>query len=416
MKFPFYIARRYLFSKKSTNAINIISGISVLGIFIGSGALLVILSVFNGFEGLILSLFNKFSSDIKIEVVEGKRFNPDAPVFDTLRRLPEIDFLVESLEEKALLRYEDSQHIVTLRGVSDSFLETHALDSLIAMGQMLLKEGDTNYAVIGSGVQAFLGLPVVKGRHAPVQVFTPKRARSPAGGFSLIPSGDFNRAELYVSGVFAVQKDFDEQYAIVPLRFMRRLLQEPRDVSSLEIYLKPGTDTEAFKYKARSLLGDGFSVHNRHEQNPTLYKLLNSEKWAVYLILTFVLVIAICNIIGSLTMLVIDKKKDIAILFSMGADRSLVQQIFIAEGMLIALLGCLFGLLAGSAFCLLQQQFGLISMGQTSFIEAYPVELRGMDFLLIFCTVFFIALIAAWFSTHQSLKSFGNVHDQLTTE
>lgn len=384
----------------------------MLGVFIGSAALLIILSVFNGFEGLVISLFNTFSSDIRIEASVGKRFDPEAAVFDTIRRSPEIAFYTETLEEKALLRYHDRQHIAILKGVSDDFLKTHALDSALVRGDMVLESDSLDYGIIGSGVEYYLGINVAEPDMLPVSVFTPRR--KPAAGLSLVPGGEFNQEELYVSGVFAVQQEFDEKYVLVPLRFMRRLLEEPRRVGAIEILLRPGSDTDAFKARLQRLLGKDFTVKDRYEQNAVLYQLLNSEKWAVYLILTFILLIAICNIIGSLTMLVIDKKKDISILFSMGASSAQVKKIFLAEGLMIALGGCVAGLLAGAAFCVLQKRYGFISMEGASFIDSYPVELHAADFLLIFVTVFVIAFLAAWFSTRQSLKNFGSIRDELT--
>ncbi|HYH55151.1 MAG TPA: FtsX-like permease family protein, partial [Anseongella sp.] len=275
----------------------------------------------------------------------------------------------------------------------------------------LLSSGEIDYAVIGSGVEYYLGINVADENELPVTVFTPRRQRS--AGFSLTPSGDFKQEDIYVSGVFAVQQEFDEKYALVPLRFMRSLLDEPERVGAIEIMLKEGSDTDAFKARLRRLLGSRFTVKDRYEQNALLHQLLNSEKWAVYLILTFVLLIAICNIVGSLTMLVIDKKKDISVLFSMGASLRQVKRIFITEGLLIALGGCLGGLLTGALFCFLQKRYGLITMEGASFIDSYPVELKAGDFLLVFITVFLIAFLAAWFSTRQSLKNFGNIRDEL---
>lgn len=415
MNFPFYIARRYLLSKKTTNAINIISLISVLGIFVGSGALLIILSVFNGFEGLVLSLFNTFSSDIRIEATEGKRFDPgETAGFDSIRHLPEVALYSETLEEKALLRYGESQHIATLKGVNEAYLDSHAFDSTIVRGEALLKSGEINYAIIGSGVEYYLGINVAGDNDIPVSVFTPRRGRP--GGLSLAPAADFRQEEIRVAGVFAVQQEFDERYALVPLRFLRDLLEEPTRVGAIELMLKKDADTERVKRRLRNLLGTHFTVKDRYEQNALLHQLLNSEKWMVYLILSFVLLIAICNIIGSLTMLVIDKKKDIAILFSMGASQRQVRKIFMAEGMLIALGGCVAGLLTGAVFCIIQKEYGLITMEGASFIDAYPVVLKASDFLLVFVTVFAIAFLASWFSTRQSLKNFGNIRDELTVQ
>lgn len=412
MSFPFYIARRYLLSKKSTNAINIISLISVVGIFVGSAALLIILSVFNGFEGLVLSLFNTFSSDIRIEANEGKRFDPgETAAFDSIRQLPEVALFAEVLEEKALLRYGNSQHIATLKGIGTDYLVSHGIDSAIRVGQAVLTMDSLNFAIIGSGVEYYLGINVAGENELPISVFTPRKR--PAGGLSLAPAADFRQEEIHVSGVFAVQQEFDERYALVPLRFMRNLLAEPSRVDAVELMLKKNIDQKAVKTRLNRLLGPAFSVKDRYEQNALLHHLLNSEKWMVYLILTFVLVIAICNIIGSLTMLVIDKKKDIAILFSMGASLRQVRKIFMAEGMFIAGGGCLAGLLVGGIFCALQKKYGLISMEGASFIDAYPVVIKASDFLLVFVTVFTIAFLASWFSTRQNLKNIGNIRDEL---
>src|SRR3546814_21829 len=253
-------------SKKSTNAINIISLISVLGIFVGSAALLIILSVFNGFEGLVLSLFNTFSSDIRIEATEGKRFDPgETAAFDTIRQLPEVSLFAEILEEKALLRYENSQHIATLKGISDTYLSSHNIDSAIRVGKAVLTRDSLNFAIIGSGVEYYLGINVAGTNELPVSVFTPRKRQ--AGGLSLAPAADFRQEEIHVSGVFAVQQEFDERYALVPLRFMRNLLDEPKQVDAIELMLKKNADPEMVKARLKQWLGSSFSVKDRYEQN-----------------------------------------------------------------------------------------------------------------------------------------------------
>ncbi|SMO82546.1 FtsX-like permease family protein [Solitalea koreensis] len=413
MNLALYIAKRYLFSKKSTNAINIISGISMLGIMIGSAALIIILSVFNGFEELVLSLYNKFTPDIKIETKVGKTFDPRTAPFSEIKKMKQVAYYVESLEEKALLRNNNSQYIATIKGVSDDFLKTHALDSMILRGKLALHEGSREVAIVGSGVEYFLGLDV-KNSQQPVSVFSPKKKIAS----TINPGANLNRKEIFVSGVFQVQQDFDDKYMLTPISFARDLMDEPNLLSAVEIYATKGTSISRLKTQLSALLGDRFTVKDRVEQNQLLYKILNSEKWAVYLILTFVLLIAICNIIGSLTMLVIDKKKDVAVLLSMGADSWLIRRIFLLEGMLIALAGSILGILLGWIFCLLQQKYGLIKLSQsgTFIMENYPVSIRYIDFLLVFGTVFIISFAASWFASANSVRNFSSVREDLNEQ
>lgn len=402
MNFPFYIARRYLLAKKSTNAINIISAISVLGIFIGSAALIIILSVFNGFEGVVLSLYNSFTPQLKITPVNGKTFSADDPKLAFIKGINEISYCVETLEEKALLRYDRSQYIATVKGVNPAFMETGVLDTMIIRGEGVLEDGDQDFAIIGRGVEYALSLHL-KGGIGAISMFSPKRKTV---GFSLDPGQEFTQLDIFPSGVFSVQPEFDGQYVIVPLRFARQLFQQEKGISAMELHLQPGTNVESLQKKLQKNLGGDFVVKNRYQQNELLYKVLNSEKWAVYLILTFVLLIAICNIIGSLTMLVIDKRKDIEILKSMGAADSTIRRIFMIEGMMISLVGAVAGLILGGLFCWAQAQFGMISMGtgESSMIHSYPVEMKVADFFLVAATVFVMAFIASWFTSKQGLK------------
>ncbi|POY39147.1 hypothetical protein C3K47_01220 [Solitalea longa] len=412
MNLALYFAKRYLFSKKSTNAINIISGISMFGVLIGSAALIVILSVFNGFEALVLSLYNRFTPDIKIEVLHGKTFDPTTSAFKQLKSAPENLYYVEALEEKALLRFGKNQYIATVKGVSADFLKTHALDSMILRGQATLGTEKDPRAIIGSGVEYYLSMNIES--DDPLTIFSPRKNM----GTSIDPTNDLNRNEIYVSGVFQIQQDFDLKYVLVPLSYARMQLDESQNVSSVEIYLKNTVNLNGYKNKIKTLLGDDYKVRDRFEQNELLYKILNSEKWAVYLILTFVLVIAICNIIGSLTMLVIDKKKDIAILFSMGANERIVRYIFLFEGLLISMAGTVAGLVLGAGFCYLQQKYGVIKLGQsgTFVMDKYPVEMHWPDFLLVFATVFIISFIASWVASRLSVRNFTNVSQELTEQ
>lgn len=402
-----FIARRYLFSKKSTNAINIISGISMLGVLVGSAALILILSVFNGFETLIVSMYSSFTPELKVLPAKGKTFDPTTLHLDRLRKLPGIYSVAEVLEEKVLLRYGKAQFIGTVKGVSDDFLKSPYLDSTLQIGSFALKENGENLAVIGASVQISLGINI-KDQSALLQVYSPRH--NAASSFN--PMDEFVVRNIAPSGVFSVQQDFDD-IVITPIAFTRDLLDEPQKVSYIEINLQDKANTDQIQRQLQERFGKNFVIKNRYQQNTSLYKLLNSEKWAIFLILTFVLIIAIFNIIGSLTMLVIDKRKDIAILTSLGADKKLVQQIFFYEGLLITVVGCVIGMAAGLAFALLQQKFGFISMGGTTMVQAYPVTLKPSDFLLVFITVTGISVIASGISARLSIQKLDEIKQEL---
>lgn len=392
------------------HAINIISGISMLGVFIGSAALILILSVFNGLERVILSLYNNFTPELKIEPKLGKTFEAGSSIFNDLRNNSRVLSYTEVLQERALLRYGDRQVIATMKGVSNDFLKNPRLDSTIIKGAFILDFKGQPTAVIGASIQGSLGVNV-SDILSPIQVYSPSRKASVN---SINPADEFTVRYVYPAGIFSVQQDFDDM-VIVPLSFMRNLLDQPTQVSAVELNFKPGTDINAIEKDVKDRIGtDKYTIKNRYEQNTLLYKLLHSEKWAVFLILSFVLVIAIFNIIGSLTMLVIDKKKDIAILNSLGAKPRLIQGIFFYEGMMISLVGCIGGMLAGLIFGLLQQKYGFISMGGgLTVVNAYPVDFKITDFILVFLTVTAIAVIASGISARLSVKGLNEFKQDL---
>jgi lipoprotein-releasing system permease protein len=410
MQFAFFIAKRYFIAKKSTNVINIISGISILGILISSMALFIILSVFNGFESLVLSLYNKFAPDIKIETAKGKFFDPNQEQFRSIKNNPAIAHYVECLEEKAMLRFGKQQYIATVKGVSNDFLNTKSLDSNIVKGELILEYEGQPLAIVGAGVEYYLGLNI--NSTEPILLFAPRKNISKSSMGSM---NDLNQMSIYTAGVFQVQQDFDAKYAIVPLSFARELFADSVNVSSIELYLKDGAYVDKIQNSIKSLLGSDYSVKNRYEQNELLYKVLNTEKWVVYAILTFVLMIAICNIVGVLTMLIIDKKKDIAILKSMGASQNMICNIFILEGFLIALCGSFLGLALGFLICWLQQTYDLIGLAQSgSFvISAYPIEMHLDDFFLILFTVLSISFVASWVASKMSIRYFKTIREEL---
>jgi lipoprotein-releasing system permease protein len=407
----FYIARRYLFAKKSTNAINIISAISVLGVFVGSAALIIILSVFNGFEELVLKMFNTITPQVLILPAEGKTFDPNTAYFKTLKKDKSIYSYTEVLSENALIRYNNKQVPALVKGVSSDFVKNKQLDTVMIDGSFVLEGNGYPNAVIGSALQAYLGVNV-SDPFSPLQIFSPKKGIKAS---SINPMDDFTVLNITTSGVFEVQQDFDN-IMIVPLSFARKLLGEESKVSSIEINLNDNVAPDQFKTQLAAQLGAKYVVKNREQQNQGLYNVLGSEKWMVYMILTFILIIAIFNIIGSLTMLVIDKLKDISILNSLGAGKRLIKRIFLFEGMMITLAGCAFGLLIGLAFCLLQQRFGWFKMGEASLLmptNAYPVALKWKDFVLVFITVSFFSFIASALASNLSVKKIDQLNKDL---
>lgn len=408
MNTSFYIAKRYLFSKKSLNAINIISGISVLGVFVGSAALITILSVFNGFENVVLSMYNTFTPEVRIEPAKGKTFDPTSAMFQSLKSDKRILNYTEVLQEKALIRYKDGQYIGLIKGVSSGFLKRYQLDSTLLEGSFTLHKGGTDFAVVGSLVQAYLGVNL-KDDFTDMLIYSPRKGATN----SVNPADEFEVKAIHPKGVFQIQQEFDET-VIVPLHFARQLIEEDKKVSYIEIYLKSGESVDKFQKDISQTLGAGFLVKNRVQQNELLYKILNSEKWAIFIILTFVLIIAVFNIVGSLTMLVIDKKKDIAILSSIGAGTALIRKIFFLEGMMIALAGCVSGMLTGLIFCLLQKHYGFIKMSETSLIvESYPIGLNISDFVLVFFTVTGISVITSGISSRLSVKNLDEMKEDL---
>lgn len=403
-----YIAKRYLFSRKKMHAINIISGISMLGVLIGSAALIIILSVYNGFQDVILSLYSNFTPELKIEPRVGKTFDPNTVYFNTLRHDAKVFSCTEVLQEKALIKYDNRPFIGTIKGVSAQFLKNRQLDSIVQTGSFTLKKGENNFAVIGATVQSSLGVSI-RDQFTPLEIYSPNRNADN----SATALNEFVVRSINPSGTFTLGQEFDD-IVVTPIDFVRDLLNQPKNISSLEINFKKGTDINAEHEEILSKIGGSFTVKNRSQQNAELYKTLNYERWFIFMILIFVLIIAIFNIIGSLTMLVIDKRKDIAILTSLGANKQLIQGIFFFEGMMISIIGCVAGVFLGLVFCILQQRFGLVKMGtKMSVIDAYPVSLRITDFILVFLTVGVVSVIASGISSRLSIKGLSDIKQDL---
>lgn len=411
MRTELFIAKRYLFAKKSTNAITWISWISVIGVTIGTAALFLILSVFNGFEELNLIYAKKLSPDLKIIPRVGSKFNKNS--LDTnLFQSPEINYYVNVLEDNVLLKYNNSQYFATLRGVSEQYLQSKEIDSVIRAGTFTLQENGQDYAVIGKGIENALGIDITQ----PIEQIVVLAPKQNSRLNTLDPASSLNTSAIYASGIFAVQQEMDERVMFVPIGFAEHLLAQENKLSSIDIYLNDAKDMLTYQKTMESKLPAKFIVKNRFQLNESLYKVLNTERWAVYLVLTFILIIAICNIIGSVTMLIIDKQKDIAVLRTLGATKNQIQKIYFYEGMMISLLGTFIGLFIGATFATLQAKFKLISIYSSTgaYLQAYPVKLIYTDFLLVFATVFIIAFIANWFSAKQSSNASNNIRWAIT--
>lgn len=409
MNLPLHIARRYLLSKKSHNAINVISWISVISIAIVTAALVAVLSVFNGFEYLVISLYNSFDPHIKVTPYEGKTISLDSFSKEDIIRTPGVANYVEVIEENALLKYKDKQITATIKGVDDEFLLMTGLDTMVVRGKGILNEGGYDQTIIGQGVAYFLSVNP-DDFVAPINIYVPKRGKK----MVLDPSKSFKHKSINISGIFSIQQEFDVKYVLVPKQFAKELLDYEDEISSIEIGITDDADLQEVKSNIKNLLGEGFVIKDRFEQHALLYKILKSEKWVVYLILTFILIIAIFNVIGSLTMLILDKKEDIAILRSMGADTSLIRRIFAFEGIIITATGALSGLALGYLVCLGQIQFGWLKLtGSGSFVvEDYPVQLQAMDSVYVMLTVFSIGLFASLIPVRQIVKKTPHIRVQ----
>lgn len=407
MNLPFYIARRYLISKKSHNIINIISGISISGVTIGTMALIVVLSVFNGFEGLITSMFNSFNPDLIISPSNGKSFLTDPLKKAEIKNMDGLIYYTEVLEENVLLRYNNKQHIANIKGVSGDYLQMNKLQDNMIEGEAILQNNGMNFAIIGAGVSYFLDF-YQNGSGKSISIYAPNRKE----GYAINFDDAFNNQNIFVSGVFNVQQDFDTKYIITTIDFAKKLLGYENEITAIEIGLDQEADVDLIQEKISRLMGDDFQVKNRFEQQELLYRIMKSEKWAIFLILTFILIIATFNVIGSLSMLILDKKKDIRVLQSMGANTKLIKHIFLIEGSLISISGAILGLFLGGLICWLQLQFGLISLGDANgsfVVNAYPVDVQILDFIYVFFTVCIIGIAAAWIPARQISKKYLNV-------
>ncbi|MCF2579521.1 MULTISPECIES: FtsX-like permease family protein [Prevotellaceae] len=403
MNFPFFIARRYVFSKKSTNAINVISAISVVGVAVGTMALVIVLSVFNGFHDLVASFFTNFDPQIELVPTQGKTAPADDPLLDQIRKMPEVGVHTDVLEDQGLAVYGDRQQMVTVMGVDDNFTQlTNIGDILYGDGEFSLQAANLFYAIPGIRLAQDMGLGArFEGYlklYAPVRRGQITELADPSEGFvvdSLISPGV----------VFAVnQAKYDRDRVICSIGFARRLFDQDGMLSSLQIRLKPGSDLGAVKKQMREIVGSKYRVLDRFEQQSDTFNIMQIEKVLAYVFLTFILMVACFNIISSLSMLIIDKKADAATLRNLGATDKQIRSIFLFEGRIISAIGAVVGILLGLLLCWLQQEFGLVHMGDSAgsfVVNAYPVSVHYDDVAIVFVTVLLIGWAAAWIPTRK---------------
>jgi lipoprotein-releasing system permease protein len=399
MRTDLYIARRYLFAKKSHHIINYISIISVLGVMITTAALIIVLSVFNGFEKLVISLFNSFNPELLIEPTKGKTiYLTDFPD-DEILKMEGIKYFCPILEENALLKYKDKQTIVQLKGVDATFIEMSNIDSLMVQGYFVLEEGNNNFLVLGYGV-AYMLQSRLSDFYTPIQVFLPDKTKS--AGVRL--DNAFRSTSLFPTGFFSVRQDYDEKYAFVSYDYLSKILKQEGQATSIEIGLHPEYDYLSVQQNLKAILGPDFKVRNRLEQQSVLLQVMQSEKIMVYLILGFILLIATFNIIGSITMLIVDKQPDMQTLRALGASKKLILRIFAIEGMMISFAGGLTGLLLGGFIAWMQQEFGIISLGEGGsgfVVDAYPVVIVFSDFIGVLLMVLVMSSLSVIYPLRQ---------------
>jgi lipoprotein-releasing system permease protein len=404
VKLSYYIAKRYLFAKKSRNAINIISAVSVAGVAVGTMALIIILSVFNGLETMVSAIFNTFDPDIKITASEGKTFIPDTLRLKLLAKVEGLCCYSLTIEDNALLKYGSREYIATIKGIDDNYTMVSSIDSSMYEGNFTLKSKNGRpFAVPGAGVAQYLGIRV--NFITPLEIIFPKKT----GSTSLSAENSLNHKFIFPSGIFEVEKEYDSKYVYIPLDVARELTETEKAVSTIEIKFQKNAAPDAVQRAIMKIYGKGYSVQNRNEQQAIFYKVMRSERLAIFFILTLILIIASFNIIGSLTMLIIEKERDIEILKSLGADNNLIRKIFIFEGWLISIIGALAGVILGFVVCWLQQTYGLVKLQSQSLImNSYPVVLKLIDFIIVPGTVLLIGYWAAWYPVRFLTKKYLN--------
>lgn len=390
MNLPLLISRRYLFAKRSTNAINIITGISVLGVAIGTAALVLVLSVFNGFEDLLSDLFGHFNPELKITPEKGKTFRADSIQLAQIRAIPGVEVLSETLEEIAFFEHDGSQDFGVLKGVDDQFARVNGIDSdtTLIEGEYVLLDGERNCLILGAGVRNKLSVNV-ENPLASVTVYMPEQQTG-------LLDKPFKTRVASPVGTFAIQQEFDSEYVLSNLEFVRELLEaEPGTVSALEIKTRAGANMSDLKTQIKGILGDGFVMKDRYEQNEAFFKVMQLEKWMGFAITSLMLLLMAFNTVGALWMIVLDKQRDISTLKSMGATDGMVRRIFLLEGFLLTLLGMGIGLLLAIILYVVQKNWGIVTIPEGFLVDSYPIAMRAGDFIPIILTVLGIGFLAS---------------------
>jgi lipoprotein-releasing system permease protein len=397
----FFFARRYLFSRKSKNAINVITLITATGFAVCTAAMIIILSALNGFVSLVITLYSTFDPDIRISPTHGKVLHASSDTLQAVKNIDGIAYFNEVLEENVLLKYNEKQAIGTIKAVSNNFVEATRLDTMLQQGVMILNDTSAS-CTLGSGIAAKLDINI-NNEFTPLTVFVPRREQFDV----LNPESSFNSRQFQPSGMFAIQQEIDDKYILVPIKFARELLEYKDEASSIEIRVKPGTDITKLMREIRKKTGDAFDIKDRAAQHASLYKLMKVEKWVAFLILAFVLLIVSFNLVGALLMIVIEKKKDFSILNALGMPLDKIKKIIIAEGFLISGIGSISGILIGTTLCLLQQHYGLIKLGgngATFVVDSYPVKVYFSDVAITFFVALVIGYIASLYPSVTAKK------------
>lgn len=397
----FLFAWRYFKAKKTTNAINIISWISITAIIIGTTALILVLSVFNGLEGLVKSLYSTFYPDLKVSAPAGKVIRVSEAQLNQLRGLDGIRNFSLVAEEKALVQNGENQSVVHLKGVDDNYRYVSGVAGNLVNGNYEIGTGDQPLLILGAGVEAALGVYADRNIFK-LQVYLPRKSTTEQ--INLLE--DISNDTIRTSAAFMIQQDFDNKYGITNIDFVKRALKwDPDEYSAIEIALRDPGSPGRMQEQVEKIFGAGYQVQDKYEQNKSLYSVMNMERWAIYGVLSLILVVAAFNMIGALTMLVLEKQKDISVLFAMGGSRGTIQRIFLSEGLLLALIGGGTGMVLALVIALLQIEFHLVPITGGSFlIDYFPVQLRAMDFLLVSVTVLVIALLASWLPSRRAAE------------
>ncbi len=413
MALAWKIAKRYLISKKSTNAINVISFISAFAMATVAAVIMLFLSAFNGFESVVVSLYNVFYADVSVVPNEGKTFQLSSEDFSEIKALKEVKSASFVLTENALLQYGNRQHIAKIKAVDSNYMSVISnLDNHIIQGDLILENGDRNFMLVGAGIRNKLGINV-ENPFEQITTYIPRRNASS----SVSMDQAFNRKYISPIGVFAVQQEFDSEFVLTPLSFLQELMQyESNEVGALEIKLNDQAGMKDAVTKIQAIVGENLIVKSKYEQNATLYKVMSTEKWVFFFILILIVIIAAFNIVGSLSMLVIEKRQDIATLYALGAQPQLIKRIFLLEGCLLSLSGAFIGILFAVILCVLQQEVGLLKIpGETFLLQYYPVELRWLDFIAVSVSITLISVIASYLPARKAASAEHLSFDQLRT-